>query len=60
MLLNNNNGLMPKYLLCWLGRQGVREKKFTAKGVCSSKSLGTPGLEGSLGFLLMPCLLCQP
>src|SRR6218665_2252342 len=45
-LLNNNNGLMPKYVLCWPGRQGVREKYLTAKGVRSSKSLGTAALKG--------------
>src|SRR6218665_942809 len=32
---------MPKYLLCWPGRQHVREKYFPAKGVRSPKSLGT-------------------
>src|SRR6218665_540179 len=41
----NNNGLMPKYPLCWSGRQGVREKYFTAKGVRSPKSLGTAALQ---------------
>ena len=39
--LLNNNGLMPKHLLCLPGRQGVREKYFTAKGVHNPKSLGT-------------------
>jgi len=39
--LLNDNGLMPKYLLHWPGRPGVREKYFTAKGVRSAKSLGT-------------------
>src|SRR6218665_456055 len=43
-LLNNNNGHMPKYLLCWPGRQRVREKYLTAKRVRSPKSLGTAGL----------------
>ena len=41
----NNNGLMPKYLLYWPGRQGVLEKYFTAKGVRSPKSLGTAALS---------------
>ena len=36
---------MPKYPLCWSGRQGVREKYFTAKGVRSPKSLGTAALQ---------------
>jgi len=38
---------MPKYLLCWPGRQGVREKYFTAKGVRNPKSLGTAAAESS-------------
>jgi len=42
--LLNDNGLMPKYLLCWPGRQGVREKYFTAKWVRSPESLGTAGI----------------
>jgi len=36
---------MPKYLLCWPGRQGVREKYSTAKGVRNPKSLGTADLR---------------
>ena len=38
---------MPKYLLYWPGRQGVREKYFLAKGVRSPKSLGTADLTDS-------------
>jgi len=38
---------MPKYLLNWPGRQGVREKYFTAKGVRSPKSLGTAVLRNA-------------
>src|SRR6218665_218268 len=41
----NNNELMPKYLLYWPGRQGVREKIFHSKRVRSPKSLGTAGLD---------------
>src|SRR6218665_3825012 len=39
-----------KYLLCWPGRQGVREKYFTAKGVRSPKSLGTAALGRKRSF----------
>ena len=39
---------MPKYLLCWPGRQGVRKKYFTAKGVRNPESLGTAAVQYSL------------
>jgi len=35
---------MPQYLYYWPGRQGIREKYLTAKGVRSPKSLGTAAL----------------
>jgi len=41
---------MPKYLLHWPGRQGVRENYFTAKGFRSAKSLGTAALKNKLAF----------
>jgi len=47
---------MPKYLLCWPGRQGVREKCFTAKGVRNPKSLGTAALCHKL---YIPCSIFE-
>src|SRR6218665_1215885 len=49
---------MPKYLLCWPGRQRVREKYVTAKGVRSPKSLGTAVLYIYSSLDSTPVALC--